>query len=135
MSSVRPPPAPAPRSAGTNELAHDQRRGRDLHERGERGGLPRLDEVDDAEQEDRPVAELEHVSDLDRRRNVRDTEVVARAAVGANRNADHAGIVPRLSVRIQWRQRLRHGGPVCMNTHWTDPFCGFERFERLLASP
>jgi len=30
----------------------------------------RLDEVDDAEQEDRPAAELEHVADFNRRRNV-----------------------------------------------------------------
>ena len=29
-----------------------------------------LDEIDDAEQEDRAVAELEHVSDLDGRRDV-----------------------------------------------------------------
>ena len=35
-----------------------------------------LDEVDDPEQEDRPVAELEHVTDLDRQRDMRDAEVV-----------------------------------------------------------
>jgi hypothetical protein len=40
-----------------------------------------LDEVDHAKREDRPVPELEHVSDLDRRRDVGDAEVVARATV------------------------------------------------------
>ena len=44
-----------------------------------------LDEVDDPQQEDRPVAELEHVSDLDRRRDVRDPEVVARCSCGRGR--------------------------------------------------
>ena len=39
-----------------------------------------LDEVDDAKQEDRPVPELEHVSDLDGRRHVRDAEVITGAA-------------------------------------------------------
>jgi len=44
----------------------------------------RLDEVDDAEQEDRPVAELEHVYDLDWRRDVAEAEVVARGRAGAS---------------------------------------------------
>ena len=53
----------------------------------------RLNEVDDAEQEDRPVAQLEHVSDLDGRRNVGHAEIVSLAAVNAYRNPDHAEIV------------------------------------------
>jgi hypothetical protein len=43
-------------------------------------------EIDDAEQEDRPVAELEHVPDLDGRRQVGHAEVVARATVDADRD-------------------------------------------------
>ena len=52
-----------------------------------------LDDVDDAEQEDRPVASLEHVSDLDRRRDVTEAEVVARATVDADGDSDHARMV------------------------------------------
>jgi hypothetical protein len=51
---------------------------------------PGLDEVDHPEQEDRPVAELEHVSDLDRRWDVRNAEVVSLAAVNADGDSDHA---------------------------------------------
>ena len=47
------------------DLAHNHRRGSHLHERGERRVQAGLDEVDDAEQQDRPVAQLEHVSNLD----------------------------------------------------------------------
>jgi hypothetical protein len=54
--------APA-RSAGNSQarLAHDQRRGRNLHERAQRRVRAGLDEVDDPEQEDRPVAQLEYM--------------------------------------------------------------------------
>jgi hypothetical protein len=39
------------------------------------------------------VPKLEHVSELDRRRHVADAEVVARATVNPDRDADHGGIV------------------------------------------
>ena len=71
------------------DLAHNHRRGSHLHERGERRVQAGLDEVDDAEQQDRPVAQLEHVSNLDWGRDVGDAEVVARAAVNADGDSDH----------------------------------------------
>jgi hypothetical protein len=49
---------------------------------------PGLDEVDDPKQKDRPVAELEHVADVDGRGHVCDPEVVARPAVTANGYSD-----------------------------------------------
>lgn len=77
----------------TRRLPHERRRGHNLHERGERRVLFRLDEIDDAQQQELASTQLEHVTDLDRRRDVRHAEVVALHVVNANGDSDHAGIV------------------------------------------
>lgn len=66
------------------------------------------------------------VARLYRRRDVSYSEVVAVQVVNANGYSEHAGIVPRGSVRIQCRKQTGHGGPVCMNTHCTEPFKGLD---------
>jgi hypothetical protein len=53
----------------------------------------RLDKADNTEQKDWPLPKLEHVVNLDRRRDVTDAEVVALAAVNPDGDSDHAGIV------------------------------------------
>lgn len=49
---------------------------------------PRLHQIDDAQQEDLPVAELEAVANLYRWRYVGDPEIVAVATVNANSYSD-----------------------------------------------
>jgi hypothetical protein len=68
-----------------------------------------LDEVDDPQQEDRTVAQLAHVSDLDRRRDVREAEVVALAAVNAKGDSDHGGMVAPGTAAASGRSVVNNG--------------------------
>ena len=77
------------RCDGAERSADRRRRWRDLHKGGERGLRAGLDDVDDTQQEDRPAADFKHVTDLDRQREVRDPQVIARAAMNPNGDSDH----------------------------------------------
>jgi hypothetical protein len=98
--SARPRRAPAPRSAASSRLAHEHRRRRHLHERSERRVGPCLDEVNDPEHEDRPVAEFEHVADLNGWRDVAEAQVVALPAVNAGLRSSTLWCHPKCATAI-----------------------------------